>query len=43
MTGFAHVPGTDVTPRPSSPNLLEKPFTETALLEHVRRLLDHAG
>jgi PAS domain S-box-containing protein len=40
MTGFAHVPGTDLAPRPSSPNVLEKPFTETALLEHVRRLLD---
>jgi signal transduction histidine kinase len=43
MTGFAHVPGTDLEPRPPSPNVLEKPFTETALLEHVRRLLDDAG
>jgi hypothetical protein len=40
MSGFAHVPAGG-TEREAPPlNVLEKPFTEAALLEQVRRLLD---
>ncbi|HZP31590.1 MAG TPA: response regulator [Acidimicrobiia bacterium] len=42
MSGFAHVPAGGAPPGPSLPNVLGKPFTETALLEHVRELLDAA-
>ena len=41
MSGFAHVPTSEAPREPPSPNVLEKPFTETALLEQVRRLLDN--